>query len=710
MDTQSDVWAQRAERFVAKTEEFLEKTGEPLPPASTLLPRSQGLDAAPAGILVANLVETTRFRLPWGKAIAELMRTALSDLPGITLAQPLLGTKPMDRECWHEAYDASLGPTRFEDLEVWSRSVRAGLGITGRVRGTGTAMVITLHLWNMKDAGEAGSRELRVDGPEELPQAIVDALRWALESCGQTLSDSAVAQLVSEMPASEMTAFARLFPLPAADEASGAEKKHARTLLGTGFIAGEIQARWIAGRGNIRPATVMADYATILETHRGHAELLSAQYWCDCDHPSEKVHEHVAAVALEALDDNPGQSALYSTALWALENLEDYRGRLRLSLLGLLAAPGQYASWATVADTLNDLAWDYRGEDWWDEVETVDQKRFVRLGDLAIKAMDIALGINGDRLDGLALRARLEHGCSARLIALYQAAIKLCPSYEAIYWDVMNFAQERWGGSLLLQMRIVKDALDNNPGKTWPYRLYSEYIGRGDGFTLADRISFAWYRFAKRGWPENFIARLEAEDAQWEAGEDWDDEDWDNEDWNNNDRDEVDYVRRPRVHENFPPASLVIPHDDFECRHVGTTVSNQRFFITTPFVPALHPVEGREFVACYLFDDKGQFEKALIEDVGDRASIAGTSALPGNRAPDNAVTAEIIDRFLQDIGPVEYRDIRVSPFQVERFGVTFGLIPEADDLDDGDDPYLAVIVQPGDYIAFIPPWDGQYDT
>lgn len=48
----------------------------------------------------------------------------------------------------------------------------------------------------------------------------------------------------------------------------------------------------------------------------------------------------------------------------------------------------------------------------------------------------------------------------------------------------------------------------------------------------------------------------------------------------------------------------------------------------------------------------------------------------------------------------------MKPFQVERFGVTFGLIFDAPE--DGDACWVEA--QAGDYLAFRPPWDGRYDT
>ena len=48
----------------------------------------------------------------------------------------------------------------------------------------------------------------------------------------------------------------------------------------------------------------------------------------------------------------------------------------------------------------------------------------------------------------------------------------------------------------------------------------------------------------------------------------------------------------------------------------------------------------------------------------------------------------------------------MTPFSVERFGTTFGLVAQED-----DDGGWTVVMQPGGSMVFIPPWDsGIYDT
>ncbi len=50
------------------------------------------------------------------------------------------------------------------------------------------------------------------------------------------------------------------------------------------------------------------------------------------------------------------------------------------------------------------------------------------------------------------------------------------------------------------------------------------------------------------------------------------------------------------------------------------------------------------------------------------------------------------------------RTIDVAPFSVERDGIAFGLIYRRTE----GSEYVEVL--PGNYMAFYPPWNGDYDT
>jgi hypothetical protein len=145
-----------------------------------------------------------------------------------------------------------------------------------------------------------------------------------------------------------------------------------------------------------------------------------------------------------------------------------------------------------------------------------------------------------------------------------------------------------------------------------------------------------------------------------------------------------------------PPRRVALDHDDYAAEYVGRTADGRQFFLTNPFVPAYGDRPGREFLALYLFDENGKLLEARIEDLGTRAEL-------------DEERARLLEKeLLASLGEVSFGRIWVVPFQIERFGVEFGFIAHPPD-EINDDWY--VTVEPGDYMAFYPPWnEGWYDT
>jgi hypothetical protein len=145
-----------------------------------------------------------------------------------------------------------------------------------------------------------------------------------------------------------------------------------------------------------------------------------------------------------------------------------------------------------------------------------------------------------------------------------------------------------------------------------------------------------------------------------------------------------------------PPKTVALDHDDYAAEYVGRTKDGRQFFLTTPFVPAVGDEPGREFIALYVFDKAGHLRSATIDDLGPRAAM------------DEDARVARRDALLASLGEVEYRRIKVAPFRVETFGVEFGFIPQPPE---GPGEDWSVIVEPGNYMCFWPPWTtGEYDT
>ncbi len=142
------------------------------------------------------------------------------------------------------------------------------------------------------------------------------------------------------------------------------------------------------------------------------------------------------------------------------------------------------------------------------------------------------------------------------------------------------------------------------------------------------------------------------------------------------------------------PERIPIKRDDYHAKYVGLTPDGRQFFFTTPYVLASRE-PGCEFLARFLFDSQGNLCEDTIDNLGPRNEMDGDSYLKLSR------------QRIEELGDVTYGDILVKPFSIERFGVTFGLIPFPPQQENGN---WWVEFHPGNYMAFTDPWDGHYDT
>ena len=145
-----------------------------------------------------------------------------------------------------------------------------------------------------------------------------------------------------------------------------------------------------------------------------------------------------------------------------------------------------------------------------------------------------------------------------------------------------------------------------------------------------------------------------------------------------------------------PPELIAIELDDHYANHVGQMKDGTQFFLTTPFVPPSETDPGQDFAALFLFEKDGRFREARIDAFGPRSNS------------DEARWDAIYKQRIAELGEFKYGRIEVRPFQIERFGLVFGLIPRPP-LDEQD--VWWVELEPGNYMAFCEPWDsGEYDT
>ncbi len=135
--------------------------------------------------------------------------------------------------------------------------------------------------------------------------------------------------------------------------------------------------------------------------------------------------------------------------------------------------------------------------------------------------------------------------------------------------------------------------------------------------------------------------------------------------------------------------------DDSCARFVGTAADGRQFFLTTPYTPAAGAALRHEYLALYLFDADGKLLEARVRDLGPRRGLRVRAAQAAK------------DELLAELGTITPGGIHIFPFAVEQLGLTFGLVPDAPDDDEGEPLVLAM---PGAYMEFSAPWDDGYDT
>lgn len=115
-----------------------------------------------------------------------------------------------------------------------------------------------------------------------------------------------------------------------------------------------------------------------------------------------------------------------------------------------------------------------------------------------------------------------------------------------------------------------------------------------------------------------------------------------------------------------PPALVTFEPDDYHAEYVGVTAD-------------------------------GCLASVTINDFGPRATL------------DHEARIRRRDALLASLGDYRHAAIRIAPFEVEAWGVTFGLVLNHIE-DEGEEQWQAV-VEPGNCMCSWAPWtDGLYDT
>jgi hypothetical protein len=142
------------------------------------------------------------------------------------------------------------------------------------------------------------------------------------------------------------------------------------------------------------------------------------------------------------------------------------------------------------------------------------------------------------------------------------------------------------------------------------------------------------------------------------------------------------------------PSRIRILPDDHHVPVAGTLPDGRRCFVSEELFAG-----DQQFVAAFIWSEDGTFEELRV------IGTARAASLPPGQAGPRADGAAGLEDLVAELGGVELGPIDVQPFAVQADGVEFGFVPRSWDGEWG------VSVEPGDFIAYSEPWDGEdYDT
>ncbi len=142
------------------------------------------------------------------------------------------------------------------------------------------------------------------------------------------------------------------------------------------------------------------------------------------------------------------------------------------------------------------------------------------------------------------------------------------------------------------------------------------------------------------------------------------------------------------------PTRFTIRPDDYHVPHAGTAEDGRKFFLSDELFDA-----DTGWVGLFLWTADGTFDEVKVSAVGRAAGLP-----PGQAGPAGAGGA--VQNRLAELGKYVLEPITVEPFTQEVEGTDFGW--KVDRYDDGT---YYVSIEPGDFICYYAPWDGEeYDT
>ena len=140
--------------------------------------------------------------------------------------------------------------------------------------------------------------------------------------------------------------------------------------------------------------------------------------------------------------------------------------------------PGNYRGWWGLSYCLRSLAWRLRGRKFNHETSEEETQQYNEVMELSRKSFKRAMKIHDSNPEMWILKIQLARGYNQPMQRAFLHAVKLDPQNRGIYKAAINYAQERWGGSMEAIEWVGGLAIKNNPDKQWPIELLKDYRAR----------------------------------------------------------------------------------------------------------------------------------------------------------------------------------------------------------------------------------------
>lgn len=142
------------------------------------------------------------------------------------------------------------------------------------------------------------------------------------------------------------------------------------------------------------------------------------------------------------------------------------------------------------------------------------------------------------------------------------------------------------------------------------------------------------------------------------------------------------------------PTRFTIRPDDYHVPYAGTAEDGRKFFLSDELFSA-----DTGWVGLFLWKVDGTFDEVKVSAVGRASGLPAGQAGP-------AESDGVVQERLAELGKYVLEPITVEPFTKEVGGTEFGW--KVGRYDDGT---CYINIEPGDFICYYAPWDGEeYDT